>query len=202
LNITKAEFFDSQVEADWACTDYTPHEIDSINRILQAVGLTRGMQVFEPGCGTGRLTRILVERVGPDGRVLALDISSKMIEICRRSLAVFRNAEVRCAAVEDLSLEDEKFDLVICHNVFPHFDCKRKIVSHLASALRPRGKFIISHFENSAAINELHSKLHPSIQNDLLPPEPEMREILASAGFQIELLQDNHSGYLISATRA
>jgi ubiquinone/menaquinone biosynthesis C-methylase UbiE len=201
LNNSKANFFDSQVEADWARADYGPGEIDKINRMLRIADARPGMRVLEPGCGTGRLTLILARLVGSSGHVLALDISTKMVEVCRERLAPFQNTDVYCAALEQLSVEYETFDLVVCHNVFPHFDHKPAAVAYLASALKMGGKLIVFHFMNSAGINDLHRKAHPSVLNDLLPEETEMRRIFESAGFQIELLRDNDSGYLLSAIR-
>jgi ubiquinone/menaquinone biosynthesis C-methylase UbiE len=200
LNVSKAEFFDSQVEADWAHAEYCSGEMEKIDRIFQFAGLKAGMRVLEPGCGTGRLTRIIAERVGPDGHVLAIDISSGMIEVCKKRLSSFRSADVCCGAVEDLSVEDGTFDLVVCHNVFPHFDCKRTAVSHLVSALTAAGKFIVCHFMDSTGINDLHRKVHPSVLNDLLPSEPEMREIFGAAGLQVGLLEDS-DGYLLVSAR-
>jgi ubiquinone/menaquinone biosynthesis C-methylase UbiE len=201
LNDSKADFFDSQVEADWARPDYGPEEVAKIDRMLRLADIKEGMRILEPGCGTGRLTLILAKLVGLSGNVFALDISSKMIEVAAKRLAGFQNADVCCGALEDLSIEDETFDLAVCHNVFPHFDDKPAAVKHIASALRTDGKFIVFHFMNSAGINDLHRKAHPSVLNDLLPSEPEMRRILTAAGLRIELLSDDHSGYLLFATR-
>ena len=44
---------------------------------------------------------------------------------------------------------------------------------------------------NSAGINDLHRKSHPSVLNDLLPGESEMRQIFLAAGFEVELLTDD-----------
>jgi len=201
LNNAKAGFFDSQVDEPWASSAFGPAEMRTIDRMLRQADLREGMRVIEPGCGTGRLTWILSELVGRNGFVLASDISPNMIEAARRRIGSRDNVSLEHVAIESYQIDPKSFDVVICHNVFPHFDHKPAAVAHLASALRTGGRFIVFHFMNSAGINDLHRKVHPSVLNDLLPGESEMRQIFLAAGFEIELLKDDDSGYLLVATR-
>jgi ubiquinone/menaquinone biosynthesis C-methylase UbiE len=201
MNKTKAEFFDSQIDEPWASSEFGPAEMGTVDRMLRQAHLREGMRVIEPGCGTGRLTSILADLVGETGFVLASDISLKMIEAARRRIGRRINVSLKHGAIENCQLHPNSFDIVVCHNVFPHFDHKPSVVSHLASALKMGGKFIVFHFMDSAGINDLHRKAHRSVLNDLLPPEPEMREIFETAGLQIELITDGEFGYLLSATR-
>lgn len=199
MNQAKAEFFDSQVEEPWAVSGFGPQEMRKIDRMMREAHLQPGMRVIEPGCGTGRLTAILADLVGSTGCVLALDISSKMIDAARRRLGMRDNVSLECASVESYPLKPCGFDSVICHNVFPHFDDKTAAVVHLASALKENGRFVVFHFMNSERINDLHRKSHSSVLNDLLPSEPEMMGIFKAADLQIELVTDDDMGYLLSA---
>ena len=54
--------------------------------IIRRAGIQPGMTVLEPGCGAGRMTRLLAEAVGPQGKVIAADISSKMVRAARRNV--------------------------------------------------------------------------------------------------------------------
>ena len=47
----------------------------------------------------------------------------------------------------------------------------------------------------------MHRKTHSSVLDDLIPSEPEMRGMLEAAGLRVESLQDDESGYLLSAIR-
>jgi ubiquinone/menaquinone biosynthesis C-methylase UbiE len=201
MNHAKAEFFDSQVEEPWASSVFGPDETAKIDRMLRKAQLEKGMRVIEPGCGTGRLTAILADLVGREGYVLALDISSKMIESARCRIGSRDNVSLEWTSIESYSFHSESFDAVICHNTFPHFDDKPSVVSHLAAGLKRGGRFIVFHFMNSAGINDLHRKADASVLDDLIPPEPEMRRILGAAGLRIESLKDDESGYLLSAIR-
>ncbi len=200
MNQPKATYFDSQAHAEWAAPDYTPDQMKKIDYLLAEADIRSGHHVMEPGCGTGRLTEILADRVGSEGLVMALDISPRMIEACRRRLASRRNVKVQCAAVEDFAFPKEAFDIVICHNVFPHFDDKAIALSILSATLKPTGKFMVFHFMNSAAINDLHRKTHPALINDMMPAAGEMDGLFKEAGLNIDFLLDDDQGYFLSAT--
>jgi ubiquinone/menaquinone biosynthesis C-methylase UbiE len=49
-------------------------------RIVGHMNLRPGMRVLDVGCGPGRFTLPLAASVGPDGRVVALDLQPEMLE--------------------------------------------------------------------------------------------------------------------------
>lgn len=201
MNHAKARFFDGQVEAVWSAPPYTPEELVKVRRLLAASALTTGMSVLEPGCGTGRLTRILADAVGPSGGVLALDISVEMTRACRALTQSCANVTVARSSLEDYAFGDTMFDLIICHQVFPHFDDKPSALHIMGDVLRPMGKLLVFHLEGSASINDLHRKVDPAVRGDFLPPEDEQRRLFADAGFSIGLFSDDEVGYLLEAVK-
>ncbi|AFM24897.1 class I SAM-dependent methyltransferase [Desulfomonile tiedjei] len=201
MNRAKAEFFDSQVNEAWAASDYGAEEIAKINRMLAYADLRRGHRVIEPGCGTGRLTAILAQAVGPTGMVLGFEISREMREAALRRMRTRENVLLLLEPVEAYPFAPEDYDIVLCHNVFPHFDDKPAALRCLATALKKGGRFIVFHFMNSAGINDLHRKADVSVLHDMLPAETEMRNLFRAAGMSIDMLRDDELGYLLSATR-
>ena len=53
---------------------------DSARNILQHLDLQPGMKVLDFGCGPGRLTVPIAQRIGPEGLVTAFDIQEKMLD--------------------------------------------------------------------------------------------------------------------------
>jgi ubiquinone/menaquinone biosynthesis C-methylase UbiE len=200
MNEAKADFFDSQVNEPWAASEFGAQEREKVYRMLGQAQFRGGMRVIEPGCGTGRLTAILADVVGPGGLVHALDISSNMIEAARRRVGTRPNVCLECASIESSSFDPQSYDVVVCHNVFPHFDDKPAAVAHLAAALKKGGSFIVLHFMSSEEINDMHRKVHTSVLNDLIPPESQMRNIFEASGLQVQLIKDDEAGYLLCAT--
>ena len=102
MNHDKARFFDEQVEAPWAATEYGDEERPKIGRLMARAGLAPGQTVLEPGCGTGRLSLLLARAVGEKGKVVALDISAGMVRACQAKVASLPQVEVLQAGAEGL----------------------------------------------------------------------------------------------------
>ena len=157
--------------------------------------------MLEPGCGTGRLTEVLSDRVGPSGLVVAMDVSPGMAEAARVRLSGRQNIEVHTTALEDFPLPDQNFDLILCHQVFPHFEDKGQVLQKLARALKPNHRLIIIHFINLARINDRHRKAGTAVEQDLMPAPAEMKCLFDEAGLTMEFLIDDELGYFFSAYR-
>lgn len=201
MNKAKADFFNNQTGADWAADEYGPDELNKLNVMFNAAGPLNGCRVIEPGCGTGRLTEILAEKVGDTGNVFAFDISRGMIEAARIRLDDKRNVHLSVESLETLPLPPETADAVICHQVFPHFDDKPIALKIMFDALKPGGRLVVFHFISLAIINDRHRKAGTAVENDMMPPEDEMRALFERAGFKIDLLSDSEDHYLLCAVK-
>ena len=195
----KAAFFDAQAGARWSSADYGEEEAPKLERLFAHVGSLDGQAVLEPGCGTGRLTALLARRVGPRGRVLAMDVSPAMVRAARARLEGVGNAEVLLCALEDRPPEPQSIDLALCHQVFPHMADQPAALRCMASALRPGGSLVIHHFINSATINDHHRKAGSAVEHDTMPEPHHMRAMLEEGGFRMEVLIDDGLGYLLTA---
>jgi cyclopropane fatty-acyl-phospholipid synthase-like methyltransferase len=199
MNVAKAAFFDGQVRAPWAATEYGEDEAPKIHRLLTEAHIRKGLRLLEPGCGTGRLTEILAGAVGSSGRVEALEISPLMVEASRKRLADQRNVRVHHVALEDYRDSGQGFDRIVCHQVFPHFDHKPAAVMRLADLLRPDGLVVIVHFINFAEINDVHRKAGTTVEHDLMPPFEELDRLFRRAGLGIDRFADDALGYILRA---
>ena len=114
-----AKYFDELAcEGEMAEFDYD--ERTRLDGFLRLWRITEGDRVFEPGCGSGRLTEVLAAVTGPAGYVLAMDISTEMVARARNRVFA-DHVEVRQGSVLDTPADDGSFDKVLCLNVFPHF---------------------------------------------------------------------------------
>jgi trans-aconitate 2-methyltransferase len=125
---------------DWDASTYLrvalPHE-DWARAVLDRLGLEGGETVLDAGCGSGRTTSIVIERV-PDGRVIAVDGSPSMVEGVKE---VLRPQDV--ALVSDLTkLElDEQVDAVFSTAVFHWITDHEALFARMRAALRDGGRF-------------------------------------------------------------
>jgi demethylmenaquinone methyltransferase/2-methoxy-6-polyprenyl-1,4-benzoquinol methylase len=199
VNTEKARFFDAQAQAEWAAPDYTPQERAKIAEVFHSLSSLVGQTVLEPGCGTGRLTQILADRVGPQGRVLAMDISPQMVQMARAKVGGLSNVHLRCASMESCALPWGEVDLVFCHQVFPHFDDQEHAAEIISLCLRPGGRLVILHLISSRKINDLHRKASTAVAQDMLPEQEQMHRIMNQVGLTVEELLDADDRYVLVA---
>ncbi|RLC31800.1 MAG: class I SAM-dependent methyltransferase [Deltaproteobacteria bacterium] len=197
----KAIYFDHQVKEGWAAKKYTEPEKEKLEKMFIEAGPFNGLKILEPGCGTGRLTEMLADRVGLKGRVIALDISPEMVEAARARVAGRKNVEIHQAVLETFGIADASFDMVICHQVFPHFTNKAKALESMHRALKKGGKLIVHHLISLREINDLHRKAGTAVQDDIMPDSDEMKILFGRSGFTIVLIRDGKDGYFLSAVK-
>jgi ubiquinone/menaquinone biosynthesis C-methylase UbiE len=195
----KAAFFDAQVNAGWASEAYSEVELRKLDLLFSETGSLSGKKILEPGCGTGRLTRILSQKVGNKGKVVALDISPEMVKAAREKAGKNNNTDIFVAQIESFPAPTEKFDLILCHQVFPHIEDKSFALNRFNDLLLPDGKVIIFHFIDFDEINNVHRKAGSIVQNDMMPEKPEIELLFNNAGFTIEFIRNDKNGYFLMA---
>jgi trans-aconitate 2-methyltransferase len=122
---------------EWDGTSY-----DRISGPMEALGREvlarlelRGDEVvLDAGCGSGRITEALVERL-PRGRVIAVDESASMVEAARRRLGV--GADVRVIDLLELELE-APVDAILSTATFHWIADHDRLFRRLREALRDR----------------------------------------------------------------
>jgi SAM-dependent methyltransferase len=106
-------------------------------RRLEGVGVAPGWRTLEVGSGRGSVAVWLAERVGDQGRVVATDIDTTLLE----ELGDHRIEVVRHDVLVD-DFAPASFDLVHCRAVLVHLSDPIRAVERMASWLRPGGVLV------------------------------------------------------------
>jgi ubiquinone/menaquinone biosynthesis C-methylase UbiE len=98
---------------------------ESTQKMLDAADLRPGDRVLDIAAGTGDQSLLAARRVGPDGMVLATDISEAMLKVAANTAQQegLSNVITRVMDAEHLDLESQSFDAVICRQglmLIPH----------------------------------------------------------------------------------
>lgn len=111
--------------------------------VLERLPLEGDETVLDAGCGSGRVTERLVERL-PRGRVIALDASPSMVESARSRLATFgdRVEFVVADLGRPLPLPDRSVDAVLSTATFHWVSDHDALFANLAMVLRPGGRLV------------------------------------------------------------
>jgi trans-aconitate 2-methyltransferase len=107
--------------------------------VLERLELRGDETVLDAGCGTGRVTAMLLERL-PRGRVIAVDASPAMTELARAALPADRVEVITCDLLE-LHLHDA-VDAVLSTATFHWILDHRRLFERMHAALRPGGRLV------------------------------------------------------------
>jgi ubiquinone/menaquinone biosynthesis C-methylase UbiE len=113
--------------------------------IVESLGLASGDDVADVGAGTGFLTRLMADRVGPDGRVYAVEITPEVVEhIVTTSRDNGLDNVVGVLGTDTATnLERESVDLVLVCYTYHHFEHPQDSLSSIRRALRPNGRLVV-----------------------------------------------------------
>jgi arsenite methyltransferase len=103
--------------------------------------LPAGERVVDVGCGGGFDTFIAATQVGPEGRVIGVDMTEEMLQRSRAAAAALGldQVEIRDGYLEDLPVEDGWADTVISNGVINLCPDKQEAFAEIYRALRPGG---------------------------------------------------------------
>jgi trans-aconitate 2-methyltransferase len=105
--------------------------------VLDRLELHGDETVLDAGCGSGRITETLIERL-PDGHVIAVDASESMVDAARDRLP---GADVRVADLLELELSDP-VDAILSTATFHWIGDHERLFARLHAALRPGGRLV------------------------------------------------------------
>jgi arsenite methyltransferase len=109
--------------------------------------LVAGEVVIDLGCGGGIDTILAARRVGPAGRVVAVDTLPEMCERTEHAAVeagVAERVEVVNAEMEDLPVPAGSVDVVISNGVINLSPRKSRALAEAAQVLRPGGRVCVS----------------------------------------------------------
>jgi len=111
-----------------------------LETFLERRGLRGDEAAVDAGCGTGRVTELLLKHL-PNGTVLAVDASEAMVEAARRRFAGERRVRVERQDILRLEVE-EPVDVIFSTATFHWIRDHDLLFERLARVLKPGGRLV------------------------------------------------------------
>jgi arsenite methyltransferase len=111
--------------------------------VIEALHLRSGEKVVEVGCGGGSYAREVGVRVGPDGRVRALDVSGDQIAAAKARCADLPWVECTVGDVRALPFEDGEFDAAFAVQVLEYIPELDRALEELKRMLCVGGRLLV-----------------------------------------------------------
>jgi SAM-dependent methyltransferase len=131
--------------------------------ILDRADITEGLVVLDVGCGTGRIALPAAERVGPAGRVVALDLQPEMLRKteARVGESGLENVQTVLAGIGEGAVPGEAFDRAILVTVLGEIVDQAAGLREIHAGLKPGGILSVTevlpdpHYQSRSRVRRL-----------------------------------------------
>ncbi|MBV8423632.1 MAG: methyltransferase domain-containing protein [Candidatus Eremiobacteraeota bacterium] len=187
-------------------------------RVIDAAAPSPGERVLDIGCGTGRTVIELARRVGAEGRVVGLDVSSLLLSVAREKLAHagITNAELLFADASTHNFGDERFELLFSQFGVMFFGDPTAAFANLRRALVKDGRIVFACWREMQANEWFWVPLEAAKRFAPAPPQvppgapgplafadpARVEQILTDAGFVDVQIQQHDESLVIGADLA
>jgi len=147
------------------------------------LGLTEGMRIADFGAGTGFYSKACSTRVGPSGKVFAIEVQKDLVKKLETELRNWGISNVECiwGDIErrgGTKLSDNSIDVVIISNVLSLTEDKIGMIEEAGRVLKKGGKVLLIDWTYS------FSSDGPKAEN--LVNEDKARELFEKRGFKLD----------------
>jgi ubiquinone/menaquinone biosynthesis C-methylase UbiE len=173
----------SAAGADWLERGERERE-ENPAKAIRALDIQPGMTVCDLGAGSGYYTVRMSRLVGPTGKVYAVDIQPRMLELLTRRLRSdgIQNVIPVLSTEDDPKLPPQSQDLILLVDVYHEFARPQIMLRRMREALKDDGRLVLLEFrkeDESVPIRLEHKMSIAEVKAEL---EPE--------GFRIEKVLD------------
>jgi len=111
-------------------------------RHVKKIPLEEGMVVVDYGCGPGRYTNLVAKKVGPKGKVIAMDIHPLAIEMVKEKAARAGLTNVETILVDsyDTGIDEASVDMVLLIDTFHMISDYDALLREVRRILKPDGR--------------------------------------------------------------
>jgi ubiquinone/menaquinone biosynthesis C-methylase UbiE len=157
--------------ADWLDRPERVKE-ERTDKLLKMLPLKPGMVVADVGAGSGYFSFSMAEKVGPKGKVLAVDIQKEMLTIIRKRMKAKKvtNVEPVLGTITDPKLPAGKVDLILMVDVYHEFSHPCEMTEAMVKALKVGGKLVFVEYrleDPNVPIKLVHKMTEKQVKKEM-----------------------------------
>ena len=133
-------------------------------KMINMLNIEKGATVLDLGCGTGYLTKVLSERVGPEGKVVAVDPDGERLKIAREEYSA---CNIEYIEADDKTFPPGQYDIIYSNTVIHWIGDKEALLKKVYQNLRPGGRFAFTTTNAGLPFPEIGKKVF----NELVGPD-------------------------------
>ena len=157
---------------------------ETTRRAMASAGIGPGMRVLDVGCGSGDVTRLAAELVGPMGSVLGVDIDAETIRAARERSAGLGVANSVFEAGDATAIPDSgAFDALVGRFFLMHQPAPGETLAAAARAVRPGGVVMMLESHMAALVDAQHSLPESALYDEIVRWKC---RVVAAAGADLE----------------
>jgi putative heme-binding domain-containing protein len=159
-------------------------EAERPETVLDTLAIPEGARVADLGAGAGYFTWRLARRVGPKGKVYAIDIQQKMLDLIAQDLKKrnISNVDLVLGTDRDPGLPAGLLDLVLLANSYHEFEQPEAMLAAVRQALKPDGRMVVLEYRKEEVYTPVPGLHNMSLQ--------ELRAEIEPHGFQLDRTPD------------
>ena len=143
-------------------------------KVIEALDLKPEMVIADIGAGSGYYSFRMAEKVGPKGKVLAVDIQKEMLDIIRQRMKKEKvtNIEPILGTESDPKLPVNSVDLILLVDVYHEFAFPFEMTEAMVKALKPGGHMVFVEFrkeDKKVPILEVHKMSQAQVLKEMKP---------------------------------
>ena len=171
----------------WVSVSQGPFQ--STNKLVQLLNIQKGDNVFDLACGTGVVTKKLVQKVGKTGNVVGGDTSVTAIKIAKKGNEKLSNLNFVNVDAENFHFS-KKFDVITCQYALFFFPNSQKALKNMKKNLKSEGKLGITvhgHPKRVPFFKSIFDAVTEFIPDYVPPGSPDLDRFSTKSSLKMEI---------------
>jgi precorrin-6B methylase 2 len=167
------------IAADWLERPEREDE-EKLTTLVAALDLKPGQVVADVGAGSGVISFLIADEVGPEGKVLCVDVQQKMLDLITRKIreGKIENVDTVLGTPKSPGLKAGTVDLILMVDVYHEFEFPYEMLRELSAALKPGGRIAFVEYrleDPEVPIKLVHKMTEVQVKREAGLPELGLR---------------------------